>query len=55
MYSETDTRTQQIGYYCLHPLNTEICFQANWKLSKHLFLGRHIKIYIKSSSDETIV
>lgn len=55
MYSETDTRTQQIGYYCLHPLNTEICFQANWKLSKHFFLGRQNKIDIKSSSDETIV
>lgn len=44
MYSETDTRTQQIGYYCLHPLNTEISFQANWKLSKHFFLGRQNKI-----------
>lgn len=49
MYSETDTRTQQIGYYCLHPLNTEICFQANRKLSKHFILGRQNKIYIKSS------
>lgn len=55
MYSETDTRTQQIGHYCLHHLNTEICFQANWKLSKHFFLGRQNKIDIKSSSDETIV
>lgn len=47
MYSETDTRTQQIGHYCLHHLNTEICFQANQKLSKHYFLGRQNKFISK--------